>query len=99
VTREAYSHEVMSCGFWPGTPGSFERPAFYAYTYPQPPGFDTAPVGPQQSFFSTALREYLLPYDDVRGAADPAALVREFLHSAYQAAADRGEWNRAELER
>ena len=99
VTREAYSHEVMSCGFWPGTAGGFERPAFYAYAYPQPPGFDAAMVTPRQAFFSSSLREYLLPYDEIREASDPGALLRQFLQSTYEAAANLARWNRAELER
>ena len=99
VTREAYSHEVMSCGFWPGTPGGFDRPAFYAYAYPMPPGFDEAAIAPAQAFYSPTLREYLLPFDDVRAAPDPAALVLTFLQSTYEAAANGGGWRRAELER
>lgn len=99
VTREAYSHEVMSCGFWPGTAGAFERPAFYAYAYPMPPGFEAARVRPELAFYSQKLREYLLPYDEIRTAPDPGELVREFLRSAYGAAADLGNWSRAELER
>lgn len=99
ITREAYSHEVSSCGFWPGTAGSFERPAFYAYAYPSPPGFDAAPVGPRQAYFSAELKEYLLPYDGIREAPDPGGLLREFLQSTYAATADLGGWNRAELER
>jgi hypothetical protein len=99
VTREAYSHEVWSAGFWPGTAGGFERPAFYAYAYPEPPGFATARVEPSQASYSPTLREFLLPYDDVRRLADPAAAVHDFLQSTYQAAADAGDWPRAELER
>jgi hypothetical protein len=99
VTREAYSHEVSSCGFWPGTPGGFERPAFYAYAYPPPNGYAQAAVGPGQAFYSAGLREFLLPYDEVCGADDPALLVNEFLQSTYAAAADRAGWDRAALER
>ena len=99
VTREAYSHEVWSAGFWPGTAGAFERPAFYAYAYPEPTGFAGAKVEPQQAFYSSALREYLLPYDAVRELRDPAVAVHAFLQSTYQAAADAGRWPRSELER
>lgn len=99
VTREAYSHEVMSCGFWPGSAGSFERPAFYAYAYPEPPGFATAGVRPAQASYSAQLREYLLPYDDVRALADPAGAVDAFLQSSYAAAADHAGWDRKGLER
>jgi hypothetical protein len=98
VTREAYSHEVWSAGFWPGTAGSFERPAFYAYAYPEPPGFASASVDPPASY-NAALREFLLPYDAVREVPDPAAAVHAFLQSTYEAAADRGGWDRATLER
>jgi hypothetical protein len=99
VTREAYSHEVASCGFWPGTAGGFERPAFYAYAYPEPAGFSAAAVRPHQAYYATALREYLLPYDDVRQLPDPAAAVQDFLATTYRAAADQGGWDRASLER
>ncbi len=99
VTRESYSHEVMSCGFWPGTPERFERPAFYAYAYPKPDGFEVAAVRPSQAFYSSELGEFLLPYDAIRTAPDPAALVREFLQSTYDAAAELARWDRAALER
>ena len=99
VTREAYSHEVSSCGFWPGTSGGFERPAFYAYAYPEPAGFAAAAVRPGQAFYSASLREYLLPYDEVRLLADPAAAVQDFLQATYAATADLAGWDRASLER
>jgi hypothetical protein len=99
VMREAYSHEVSSCGFWPGTAGSFERPAFYAYAYPEPEGFSAAPVRPAQAYCSAALKEFLLPYDELRMSADPGPLVQEFLQSTYEAAADLGGWDRRNLER
>jgi hypothetical protein len=99
VTREAYSHEVWSAGFWPGTAGAFERPGFYAYAYPEPPGFATAKVDPSAAAYNTTLKEYLLPYDEVRMLPDPAAAVIAFLRSTYQAAADAGRWPRSELER
>ncbi len=99
VTREAYSHEVWSAGFWPGSSGIFERPAFYAYAYPEPAGFATARVAPEAAFYSPTLREFLLPYDTVRKLGDPAAAVQDFLHATYSAAADLGHWDRAALER
>jgi hypothetical protein len=99
ITREAYSHEVSSCGFWPGTAGGFERPAFYAYSYPSPAGYGEANVRPAEASYSPALREFLLPYDDIRTAADPAQLVQDFLQSTYDAAASLGAWDRATLER
>ena len=99
MTREAYSHEVASCGFWPGTAGRFERPAFYAYAYPEPAGFAAATVQPDAASYSETLREYLLPYDAIRGDADPAAAVQAFVRSVYDAAASLGGWDRASLER
>jgi hypothetical protein len=99
VTREAYSHEVWSAGFWPGTAGGFERPAFYAYAYPTPAGFGDAKVMPEAAYFHPMLREFVLPYDDLRALPDPDAAVAEFLQSTYEAAADLGGWDRAPLER
>jgi hypothetical protein len=98
VTREAYSHEVWSCGFWPGTACGFERPAFYSYAYPEPPGFAKAVVRPPASYITT-LREFILPYDEVRSESDPGAAVRRFLKATYEAAADLGGWDRPALER
>lgn len=98
AAREAYSHEVSSCGFWPGN-GGFGRPAFYAYAYPEPPGFGGAPAAPAAAFYSPELREFILPYDAVREAASPDDDLLAFLHSTYAAAADLGGWDRAALER
>ncbi|MCR6629839.1 MAG: DUF5996 family protein [Magnetospirillum sp.] len=98
VVREAYSHEVSSCGFWPGN-GGFGRPAFYCYAYPEPPGFARATVAPAAAFYSEALREFVLPYDDMRRSPDPDAALMDFLASTYAAAADLGGWDRAALER
>jgi Family of unknown function (DUF5996) len=98
VTREAYSHEVWSAGFWPGTAGGFERPAFYAYAYPEPAGFSGAVVEAPAIYHPT-LREFLLPYDEVQTHSDPSARVAAFLRSSYAAAADLGGWPRSELER
>jgi hypothetical protein len=97
VTREAYSHEVSSAGFWPGGAG-IDFPAFYSYAYPAPDGFATAKVRPGAASFDTTLGEFLLPYDAVRTAADPAATLMLFLQSTYAAAADLGHWDRAALE-
>ncbi len=99
VTREAYSHEVWSAGFWPGTAGGYERPAFYAYAYPEPAGFSAATVAPAAASYNTTLREYLLPYDSIRTLADPGEAVAAFLQSTYDAVADLGAWDRAQLER
>ena len=97
VAREAYSHEVSSCGFWPGNP-SLPYAAFYAYAYPTPAGFDTAPVRPDAAFYSGQLGEFLLPYDAVRSASNPDAAILEFAESTYAAAANLGHWDRSSLE-
>jgi len=98
IAREAYSHEVSSCGFWPGG-GPVPYPVFYSYAYPEPEGFSTAAVGPGGAFYSADLREFLLPYEEVRKAAEPEAVLLEFLHTTYEAAADLAGWDRGELER
>jgi hypothetical protein len=97
VTREAYSHEVSSAGFWAGG-GAIAYPAFYSYAYPEPPGFADAKVQPSQAFYSSDYREFVLPYDAVRTAADPDRTLIEFLQSTYAAAADLAQWDRAALE-
>jgi hypothetical protein len=97
VTREAYSHEVSSCGFWPGG-GAIDYPAFYSYAYPEPAGFATAPVGPDGTFYSQDYREFVLPYDRVARAASPDDTLLEFLQSSYEAAANLGGWDRSALE-
>ncbi|MBQ0823696.1 DUF5996 family protein [Microvirga terrae] len=96
VTREAYSHEVSSAGFWPGS-DAFPQPAFYSYAYPEPPGFREAAV-PAGASFDTTLGEFILPYDTVRQSTDPDALLLDFLVATYKAAADAGHWDRAALE-
>ncbi len=98
ITREAYSHEVSSGGFWPGG-GPVPYPTFYAYAYPEPPGFADARVTPAPAFYSRDLREFLLPYDAVRTAASPDDVLLEFLQSSYEAAADLAGWDRRALER
>ncbi|NCJ08202.1 hypothetical protein GS597_17150 [Synechococcales cyanobacterium C] len=98
VTREAYSHEVSSCGFWPGG-GAVVEPVFYAYAYPAPEGFQDYPVQPQAAFYSSEMQEFILPYEAVRQADDPDAALLTFLQSTYEAAANLGHWDRAALER
>ena len=97
VTREAYSDEVSSAGFWPGGGGA-DFPAFYSYAYPTPKGFGGAQVAPKGAYFDQKLGEYLLPYDVVRKSPEPEATLMSFLESTYRAAADLGAWNRDALE-
>jgi hypothetical protein len=97
VAHEAYSHEVSSAGFWPGS-GAIDYPAFYAYAYPEPAGFRTAEVRPDAAFFSEAAGEFILPYDAMRKAKDPDAALLDFLQSTYEAAAVAANWDRAALE-
>jgi hypothetical protein len=97
VAAEAYSHEVSSAGFWPGS-GAIDYPAFYSYAYPEPAGFRTTAVRPDAAFFSEALGEFILPYDAVRTAARPDQALLEFLQSTYEAAANAAKWDRAALE-
>jgi hypothetical protein len=98
VTREAYSHECISAGWWPGG-GGVDEPAFYAYAYPEPPGCPEAPVRPAAGGYRMELREWVLPYEAVRTADDPDATLLEFLQSTYSAAAELGGWDRRALER
>ena len=98
VTREAYSHEVSSCGFWPGG-GAISYAAFYSYAYPEPAGFAEAPVKLGAAFFSTDLREFILPYDTVRQSESPDDTLLEFLQTTYEAAAELAHWDRSSLER
>jgi hypothetical protein len=100
VTREAYSHECMSVGWWPGTIGGpLQEPAYYAYAYPEPDGFASATVTPGAAYYHDELREWILPYDAVRSAADPHVTLQAFFESTYGAAADLASWDRATLER
>jgi hypothetical protein len=98
VTREAYSHEVSSAGFWPGGAGMGGGPFFYSYAWPPPQGFASARVEPRQARFDEAYGEFILDYDVVRNAPDPDALLLDFLDSTYAAAADLAEWDRAALD-
>jgi hypothetical protein len=98
VTREAYSHEVSSAGFWPGGASLEGEPFFYSYAYPAPDGFGDARVAPEAARFDAQLGEFMLDYEAVRTAADPDAALLAFLDSTYRAAADLGHWDRAALE-
>ncbi len=98
MTREAYSHEVISCGFWPGN-DSFPAPAFYSYTYPEPPGLKTASIFPGQAFYSPEFSEFILRYDDVRNSGEPEKTLTDFCQSTYEAGADLAHWDREALER
>jgi hypothetical protein len=97
VAREAYSHEVSSCGFWPGGE-AMPYPVFYSYAYPEPAGFKSATPHPAGARYDSAFGEFVLPYDDVRQASASEAMLLEFLQSSYEAAADLGGWDRAALE-
>jgi uncharacterized protein DUF5996 len=96
VTREAYSHEVSSAGFWPGN-ATFPMAAFYSYAYPEPQEFRGAPLAPG-AYYEATLGEFILPYDRVRTSADPQGALLEFLATTYEAAATTGKWDRAALE-
>jgi hypothetical protein len=97
VMREAYSHEVSSCGFWPGN-GGFGQAAFYAYAYPEPAGFGDAPVAPPGAY-NKDLGQFILPYDAVRTAQAPDDVLLQFLQSSYEACANNAHWDRQALER
>ncbi len=96
VTRLAYSHEVSSCGFWPGG-GPVPEPVFYAYAYPEPEGFRNYPVR-SPAYYSNDMHEFLLPYEAVRRAANPDAMLIDFAQSTYEAAAESAAWDRRALE-
>ena len=98
MTREAYSHEVSSVGFWPGG-GDVKDAAFYSYTVPEPQGFKKAPVRPDAAYYEKQLGEFLLMYEDVRNAGSPTASLLEFCQSTYEAGASLGNWDRHVLER
>ncbi|GAA3996473.1 DUF5996 family protein [Hymenobacter fastidiosus] len=97
ITREAYSHEVFSHGFWPGS--GQQDAAFYAYAAPVPPGIANVKVHPKEAFYSSELGEFLLPYETVRKAANPEATLLSFLQSTYEAGATLARWDRTALER
>jgi hypothetical protein len=98
ITKEAYSHSVISHGFWPGG-GAVQEPVFYAYAAPEPEGFKSAPVMPADASYNTELSEFILPYEAVRTAASPPDALAAFLQSTYETAATLAGWNRSELER
>jgi hypothetical protein len=98
VAREAYSHEVSSCGFWPGG-GPVPYASFYSYAYPEPPGFSAASIKPAAAFYSADLREFILPYETVRQSESPDQTLLEFFQTTYEAAATLSHWDREALER
>jgi hypothetical protein len=98
ITREAYSHEVSSAGFWPGG-DALPEPIFYAYAYPEPEGFKDFAVRPDAAYYNTDFREFVLPYEAARRAADRDGALLDFLQSTYEAAAELGHWDRTSLER
>jgi hypothetical protein len=97
VMVEAYSHEVSSCGFWPGA--GLGEPAFYAYAYPEPEGFTGHPVQPREAYYHKELGEFILPYEVVRTSPTPDETLLAFLQTTYEAAAELAKWDRASLER
>jgi hypothetical protein len=100
VTRESYSDECISAGWWPGNVGGpVAQPAFYAYSYPEPPGCDTELVQPDGAYYHPQLREWILPYEVVRNATDADHALRQFLESTYDVAARLAKWDRPKLER
>ncbi|MEO9190468.1 MAG: DUF5996 family protein, partial [Acetobacteraceae bacterium] len=98
VMQEAYSHEVSSCGFWPGN-GGFGKAAFFSYAYPEPRGFAKAPTRPAATVYDEGLGQFILPYDAVRTAQSPDDDLMQYLRSTYEAAADLAHWDRSALER
>lgn len=98
ITRESYSHEVISHGFWPGS-GAIQEPAFYAYSAPVPEGLEKEPLSPAAAFYSLEAKEFFLMYEDVRKAASPDQALLEFMQSTYDAGAKLANWDRAALER
>jgi hypothetical protein len=98
VTLEAYSHEVSSAGFWPGG-ATLPEPLYYAYAYPEPPGYRAARVAPLGATYNAEFGEFVLPYDTVRTSEDPDRMLLDFLQTTYDAEADLAKWDRAALER
>ena len=99
VVREAYSHACISAGWWPGQGGALSQPAFYSYSYPEPPSYAEARVQPGDAYYHRELKEYILPYEAVQAAAHPDDLLLEFFQSTYEAGANLGGWDRPALER
>jgi len=98
VMVEAYSHEVSSCGFWPGG-GLVDNPSFYSYSYPEPQGYKDYAIQPREAYYHIGISEFLLPYDVVRSSSSPGEVLLSFLQSTYEAAATCGGWDRQALER
>jgi hypothetical protein len=102
VTRDAYSHEVSSCGFWPGAPGPPGAPSiepfFYSYAYPEPPGYAEYAIAPAVAGYDRNFGEFVLPYEALRKSAEPDGALLEFLQSTYEAAANCAKWDRGALE-
>jgi len=98
VAVEAYTHEVSSCGFWPGG-GNIDKPVFYAYAYPEPAGFKDFGISPPEAYYSQDMKEFLLPYETVRTSESPDVVLMAFLQSTYEAAATLAKWDRQSLER
>ena len=98
ITREAYSHEVISVGWWPGG-GEIAEPMFYGYAAPEPAGFREARVRPEEAYYNTKVGEFVLSYDEVRRSTDPKQALLDFAGSVYEAGANLGNWDRASLER
>jgi len=98
VTREAYSHEVISCGFWPGN-RTFKNAAFYAYAAPSPAGLEAEKASPTAAYWDPTLGEFIFKYEDVRTAENPNQAIQNFCQSTYEAAARLANWDRAALER
>jgi hypothetical protein len=98
VMQEAYSHEVSSCGFWPGN-GGYGKPAFYVYAYPEPAGYGERRLRAVEAAYDRDLGQFILPYDAVRESSDPDGLLLGFLQETYEAAADLGAWDRQAIER
>jgi hypothetical protein len=98
VAREAYSHEVISCGFWPGN-DMLPYAAYYCYIYPEPPGYKTVPVKPARAYYNHDFGEFILPYSAVQQSSEPSQVLMDFLHSTYDAAADLANWDRHNLEK
>ncbi len=96
VTRDAYSHEVSSAGFWPGAPGV--EPFFYSYAYPEPPGYKNYPVQPDSAAYNASFGEFVLPYEQMRLSPDPDSALLAFLQTTYEAAANCANWDRVALE-
>jgi hypothetical protein len=98
VMQEAYSHEVSSCGFWPGG-GLVDEPAFYAYAYPEPQGFKEHPIKPSKAFYDKGMSEFMLPYEVVRKSNSRDEILLDYLQSTYEAASTNANWDRRTLER